>query len=426
MKNFILSGVVLLLAGQLAWAVEESAAFDWQRARALYQRQQQGEQLTPAEQDIVAQAKRLHAQQQQPQPSGADAAQMDWPRATQLFQCSQRGEKLSPEDQAYLDKAKALRQQRQNGGGGASEATGPATGGKDSVGLIPLCDLGTNKYKGEEGGLYGGGKNEPSPELAAAAKKELANIRPLDAAGKPSADGKVGLLSVGMSNTTMEYARFKQLADADPEKSPRLVIVDGAQGGQAATQWLTGPESRVWQTVDERLKAAGLTAQQVQVVWLKQANMRPTEAFPEHAKKLQADVAAGLRLLKAKFPNLRIAYLSSRIYAGYATTALNPEPFAYEGAFAMRTLILAQSKGAADLNWDAARGAVQTPLLLWGPYLWADGTKARSDGLMWTRNDLTPRDGTHPSPAGRQKVAEQLLTFCKTNPFARGWFLAKP
>ena len=423
MKSMMTFGLAVLLAGRLAWAADVPAAFDWQRARELYQRQQQGAQLTQAEQDYIAQAKQLHAQQEQG--NGAGGEQVDWQRATKLFQQSQRGEQLSPEDQAYLDKAKALRQQRAKGGG-ASEATGPASGGKDSVGLVPLCDLGTGRYKGEDGGLYGGGKNEPPPALAAAAKKELAKIRPLGADGKPADDGKVVLLSVGMSNTTMEYSRFKQLAEADADKSPKLVIVDGAQGGQAAAQWLTGPESRVWQTLDERLKTAGVTAQQVQVVWLKQANMRPTEAYPEHAKKLQSDIAEGLRRLKVKFPNLRIAYLSSRIYAGYATTGLNPEPFAYEGAFAMRALIQAQLKGAADLNWAAERGAVETPLLLWGPYLWADGMQARSDGLTWTRNDLTPRDGTHPSPAGRQKVAELLLKFCKNDPLARGWFLAKP
>ncbi len=361
--------------------------------------------------------------------SAAEApAGFDWQRARQLFQRSQRGEQLAPDDQAYLDKAKALRGQRQNDQPqkGKTDATAPAPGGQDSTGLLPLCDLGAQKYKGEDGGLYGGGKNEPPAAHAAAARKELAHIRPRDAAGQPADDGKVVLLSVGMSNTTQEFSRFKQLADADKAKAPPLVIVDGAQGGQAAAQWLIGPESRVWQTVDERLKAAGVTTRQVQVVWLKQAKIRPTEDYPAHAQKLQSDIAEGLRRLKTKFPNLRLAHLSSRIYAGYATTQLNPEPFAYESAFVVRALIQAQLKGDEALNYDAARGAVKTPLLLWGPYLWADGTQPRSDGLTWTRSDLTPRDGTHPSDAGRQKVAEQLLKFCKTDPYARAWFLARP
>ena len=61
--------------------------------------------------------------------------------------------------------------------------------------------------------------------------------------------------------------------------------------------------------------------------------------------------------------------------------------------------------------------------MLWGPYLWADGVKARkADGLVWEREDLAG-DGTHPSPSGRRKVAELLLRFFKTDPTAKGWFV---
>ena len=205
------------------------------------------------------------------------------------------------------------------------------------------------------------------------------------------------------------------------------MIVDGAQGGQTPPRWTQSPDGRVWQTVSERMNKAGVTPPQVQIAWIKQANAGPTETFPEHAKKLQSDMTLLLNMLKTKFPNLRIAYLSSRIYAGYATTPLNPEPFAYEGAFAMRWLIQDQIKGEPKLNYDSARGAVTAPLLLWGPYLWADGmTPRKADGLTWTRNDLGARDGTHPSKDGRQKVAELLLKFCKTDPLARSWYLAKP
>jgi hypothetical protein len=418
--------IALSLACTVAFAAEQGGDVDFNRAREIFQRKQNGETISADDQAYLQKAMQARQRQQQGQNAGGD---IDWQRAGELHRRAQSGEKLSAEDQAYYEKAKAARQQREGRGKGGEQraATGPATGGKESVSLTPLTELGTAKYKGEDGGLYGGGRNEPPTGHAAAAKRELAKIRLLDAEGKPAADGKVVLLSVGMSNTTQEFSRFKQLADADPEKSPRLVIVDGAQGGQAAAQWAASADSRVWQTVGERMKAAGVSGKQVQVVWLKQANIRPTEEFPEHAKKLAADITTILHLLKTKFPNLRVAYLGSRIYAGYATTQLNPEPYAYEGAFAMRWLIQDQIKGDAKLNYDPARGELKAPLLLWGPYLWADGMKPRqSDGLRWTRDDLAPHDGTHPSPAGRQKVAELLLKFCKSDAGARTWFLAKP
>jgi hypothetical protein len=106
--------------------------------------------------------------------------------------------------------------------------------------------------------------------------------------------------------------------------------------------------------------------------------------------------------------------LSSRIYAGYAETPLNPEPHAYESAFAVRRVIAAQIAGQGPAR----------PWLAWGPYLWADGVKGRQDGLTWRREDLAP-DGTHPSLSGREKVARLLLEFFRSDPAARSWFLAK-
>src|SRR6185312_854417 len=126
--------------------------------------------------------------------------------------------------------------------------------------------------------------------------------------------------------------------------------------------------------------------------------------FTYHAKRLQKDTVAVLNNAKQRYPNLRIVYLGSRIYAGWAVNDLNPEPYAYEGAFACRWLIQDQIKGNADLNYDPARGAVKAPLLLWGPYLWGDGTTPRkADGLVWERTDLQDRDGTHPTESGRRK-----------------------
>ena len=296
------------------------------------------------------------------------------------------------------------------------QSPGPKTG------FVPLCDMTEkDRYKGEDGGLYGGGKNEPPPALAELAKAEAAKIKPLDAEGKPSDGGRVVLLSIGMSNTTQEFSRFMQVAGA--KRGGTFVIVDGAQGGQAAIQWDT-PESRPWAEVEKRLQAAGVTAAQVQVVWVKQALIQQGQhgEFPAHAKKFQDELAKTVRLAKSKYPNLRLAYLSSRIYAGYAKSQLNPEPYAYEGAFSVRWLIQDQLKGSKELNADASKGEVKAPVLLWGPYLWGDGVNARKcDGLVWNESDLG-KDGTHPSDTGRDKVAQQLLKFFKSEPTAKGWF----
>ena len=287
---------------------------------------------------------------------------------------------------------------------------------KDSTGFVPICDMGATKYKEREGGLYGGGSNTPPKEHAARAKAATEKIAPLDKDGKAASDGKIGLLSIGMSNTTQEYTAFIRVARGDKEIAPAVAIVDGAQGGQTASR-IADESAPFWKVVDDRVRTAGLTDKQIQVAWYKEANAGPKAAFPTEADALQKDMAKNMEILTKRYPNLRIVYLSSRIYGGYASTGLNPEPHAYESGFAVQGLILAQIKLGAK-----AAG----PVLLWGPYLWADGVKGRKiDKLVWKREDLRDNDGTHPSESGQQKVADLLLAFFKGDENTKTWFLKK-
>ncbi len=294
---------------------------------------------------------------------------------------------------------------------------------RTEVGFLPLSQPGEWAYQGFGGGLYPGGGNQPPPAQAALAAQAAAAVEPRARDGRPDTAGQVVLLSIGMSNTTQEFQRFTALAGATAGLHPRLKLVDGAQGGQTAAI-VRDPAANFWQVIDQRLGQAGVAAGQVQAVWLKEANARPTLPFPDHAQALTDDLAAIVVLLKQRFPHLQLVYLSSRIYAGYASTNLNPEPKAYESGFSVRWLIERQLSGDPSLNADPARGPQQSAVLLWGPYLWADGLRPRAeDALTWACADFA-EDGTHPSDSGRAKVAGQLLTFFSQAPSSRPWFLA--
>lgn len=351
--------------------------------------------------------------------------EIDFQRARELIARQRQGQALTDEERQYVQRAVEARR---------TAATRPSrpqpSTGRASLGLTPLCDMGPgDRYKGQDGGLYGGASNAPPADHAAAARRELAKVQPLDAEGKPSPDGRIVFMSIGMSNTSQEFGPFLALADKDPKRNPKVVVVNSAFGGMDVTAWAesrAGAYGTTLEGAERRLNAAGVTPRQVQVVWLKQAKINPAASgeFPAHARKLADGMAAILNLAREKYPNLRVAYLSSRIYAGYAATPLNPEPYAYESALAVRWLIQEQIKGDAKLNCDPAKGPIRSPLLLWGPYLWADGTTPRkADGLVYTRDDLAA-DGTHPSPAGARKVAQMLLSFFQTDPLARTWYLA--
>lgn len=214
--------------------------------------------------------------------------------------------------------------------------------------LTPLNELGLNTHKGLAGGLYPGGLNyRPRAHDEAGRFIARSNIFPRNSSGLADTNaGKVAVVSIGMSNTTQEWATgavdgtndftvaFKYRADRDASKHPLVSIVDLAQGGRDAPQW-TNATMGAWTNMANRLSAAGVSSNQVQVAWIKLAVAGPASigAFPVHATSFQFQLEQVVRAAKARFPNLAIVYLSSRARSYAADSSLNPEPYAYEEDF---------------------------------------------------------------------------------------------
>ena len=128
---------------------------------------------------------------------------------------------------------------------------------------------------------------------------------------------------------------------------------------KAAKRWRSGSIRRAGRgkKPSAGIASAGVRPVQVQVVWIKLANKNPSGSLAQHVDKLAADTTAVHSHRQQKYPNVQIAYLASRIFGGHAGGGLNPEPYAFEGAFAVRRLIDDQIAGKAELNYDGNRGA---------------------------------------------------------------------
>ena len=303
-------------------------------------------------------------------------------------------------------------------------------------GTVPLTD-------GANLGLYDGNNLVPA-DHDAAGRARAAEITPRDRDGLPAADGKIVLLSIGMSNPSMEWCGTRSncvvpVGDSLMGRAARsgdvnhatLAIVNGADEGLTGTQW-TSPAFPAYDMVrDARLAPADLTEMQVQAVWLKLANEFPTIGLPSpnaDAYQLEEELGSTVRALRVRYPNLKMVFLASRIYAGYAPPlSLNNEPFAYQSGFAVKWLIAAQiaqmSNGgvpvdarAGDLNYGTV-----APWIAWGPYQWANGTTPRSDGLSWIPSDFGD-DLTHPSGDGIAKVGHYLMDYFAGSPYTKCWF----
>lgn len=139
-----------------------------------------------------------------------------------------------------------------------------------------------------------------------------------------------------------------------------------------------------------------------------------------------------------RYPNLKQVFLTSRIYGGDGNGredgCLMPEPYAFESAFTIQRLIVAQIKQAGGLSsnddYSGPVGYAYAPWFDWGPYLWASGPNFNAAGVNWcngqndpprcSQNDRDFRDGDlerpvwwgdyiHPSANGADKVASELV-----------------
>jgi hypothetical protein len=303
--------------------------------------------------------------------------------------------------------------------------------GGTSTPIVDLMDLGTGTYCptgancsqcpfGEncEGGLYPGGSNtDPASHEA----DGVGFAQAIAAMAPPYV-----MVSLGESASQQPFEQFITEANADPEKNPNLVIVDGAEGGATAGVW-TNSGSAYWDDlINYQLPFRGVNADEVAVAWISDVNSQQNPTFPSDATTLQANFESIAQILLTKFPNIKLMFFSSMNYTGYSNgiSTTEPEPEAYESAFGAKWAIQDQINGNPNLNYNSANGPVLAPWMGWSAYYWANGMIPRSDGVTWSCQDLES-DGLHPrDPIGHIKIGQYLLNWFKTSELTTPWFLA--
>jgi hypothetical protein len=291
--------------------------------------------------------------------------------------------------------------------------------------ITPINDLGTGTYLGTEGGLYLNGSNI-MPASHDSDGVTFANaIQPLDGNGNPDPNGKYALLSLGMSNAFDTFAEFTIDATADPTLNPHLVLVPGAMPLITAVD-LASLSNPIWFNVmNYFLPQSGVTANQVVAAWVMDTDENITGTFPGDMTTLQAEFESIANNLHTQFPNLTIAFFTSRYYAGYSNgqESGSVEPYAYESGYAVRGMIQDQLNGLPQMNYNPANGPVMAPWVAWADYDWANGMLARKDGLEWNCQDFGATGLHNSKPQGGEKDANMLLNFFRSDDATTPWFL---
>lgn len=326
---------------------------------------------------------------------------------------------------------------------------------------LPIMDMGTSTYKSFQGGLYENETNTiPSDHLSDGIAFS-SNVQRRDTNGNPSSTGKIVFVSVGESNPSAEFVNFAQAALRNSTvNNSAISFVNGAAGGSSACRWTvafgappcnpngTNEYDRVRDKVLAPLK---LTEPQVQVAWIEVADRQPassgnpplcdptmsgcTNTLSTEALHNEQELGQIFQAAKTRWPNLTFAFLSSRIYGGYSTGTVSPEPYAFEYGFSTKWAIQAQINQIRTGTIDPVAGNLSysvAPWIAWAAYFWANGTNPRSDGLNWCDGQAgSPcngevdflSDGEHPVGPGLTKTTNQLMNFFLSSPVTTPWFV---
>ncbi len=289
--------------------------------------------------------------------------------------------------------------------------------------LPPINELGTGEFMGHQGGLYPGGSNQMPAAFYTDAVAMASSVQPLDKSGNPDPNGKIGLIGLGASTVAMFSNGLTSMVPGTSGLNKEIVYVNCGIGGQDFSDILN-PAAKFWPTIDQRLATAGITVDQVQVLWCQEDNLKnSSNSIDQRGQSLVDDFTELIRMSKQHYPNLKLFYMTGR-----HTTAFMPadakdkhrEPKSYINGWACKWVIEKQINGDATLSYKGDNA--KAPLVLWGPYFWTQGSTPRKDGYTWTK-DLVSNDGVHPSEAGITRVSQDLIDFWSTDPVSQIWFL---
>ncbi|MEZ5013678.1 MAG: hypothetical protein R2794_05250 [Chitinophagales bacterium] len=302
-----------------------------------------------------------------------------------------------------------------------------------STGFVPINDLGGGFFDGYEGGLYPDGSNTLPAQHKKAGKMLGSNIKPLNALGEVDMDsGKIVFAAFGASTAGNTFNVFKDMIYADPDNyNPCLRMQNLCLGGKGI-EFMSADHNWYYLYLDSILDAHHIDPLQVQVAWIKGSSKEDSvPEFPLQPDSIYEKYIRAIQGLKGHFPNLKILYMSSHAYGGYAgeesnNWAIAGEPAAYYGGYAVKWVIRDQIQHSPEMAYKGLD--IKAPWVCWGPYFWADGLNPRlSDGLTWQCDNYEiDGGGFHLSESGKEKEANMMLDFFANDISSKKWFRNGP
>lgn len=217
--------------------------------------------------------------------------------------------------------------------------------------------------------------------------------------------GKIVMVSVGASSSATESVALEAIVNMGKtlgEVNSQVIFKNLAIAARDINDWVnttSATYANTWSQVTSNLSSSGLNLNDVQIVWLKEDDLRDAGADDGRVNRLFWKFVDLIHLLKVKFPNLKRIYVSGRSCVLPQADSKHAEPKPYITGLVAKMLVQEQIAGNPELSLD------KYPWLSDILYLWTDGSTPRlADGYTRTP-DSWKGDGVHPSPIGDDQVA---------------------
>lgn len=275
----------------------------------------------------------------------------------------------------------------------------------------PLDMLTSSTYSGRTGGLYNGTNTIPAAHLTDLA----ANCKAVKRDANPV------LLALGASNTAMEFDVFMEQYSFLPNKNPKLKLVNGCRGAQSLDKM--GVDDYLSTFVPGILSANGITANDVDVIWLKTSllgNAAQTMTFSAYTAMNVAEYTRVLKLINSQFPNCKVLMFSGRHntwqISGTGSYAQHAEPVAYWDSWAIKDIINKQIT-KADFSYTAY------PTYIWAFPFYTGKNSANSFGHFWNTTTDSRPNNPHPTDAGKDNTAAYMINYMSTDVNLKKFFV---
>ena len=288
---------------------------------------------------------------------------------------------------------------------------------------VPIDELGTSTFMDSIAGLYPDGSNVASGTYADDLFATSQSVTPLDTFGNVSSAKKACIVFLSMGGSTgghnMQYLITK--TTGNPLTNPRLKLLSGNNGkSDASLNSIMNPNDPYWNHITQTIKGHKSSYRQVQILYLETDDSTRLVSWPNRPNLVRSELEACLRILKQKFPNLKVVYTLARTRTFQVSALWNREPSPYYFGWGAKWAIQDQINGVSGTEYKGA-GAV-APMLAWGFYQWADSLPRSTDGFYWRSSETA--DGLHANAVGQDTLSNRFQNFLLTDKYASIWYAA--